>query len=177
MVLRYPYVLDDELFPAGKDPRSVRKFRMLQDVWEHREQPEQSRFFREQEEEIQRQGYVRHKRHRVRSRSELQQFIREYFLDMLYSMQRDGYLPDKTSHIGTGGHGTAFIDARGRLVKSSGADHRFAAAVLAGVDRGFPLEVIGIHRRWLEQNGVAPDSRGAVGQIVSLIRRAEQEHQ
>lgn len=111
-------------------------------------------------------GIVRHKKIIIKNNHELNEFFENYVLDIVESMERDGYILNKSKQIGY-----VMIGKEGELHKSNAGDHRFIIARILGVPK-IPLYVKGIHEECLEKKGI-PKSMGAIPQINDLIREIE----
>jgi hypothetical protein len=123
--------------------------KLMMDVWQHRHALEQSETFRQISEDLLANGIYRHKRYEIREPGDITTLMQTCFLDLLISMDRDGYQRGKKSKFATGGLGKALIWKDGTLWHENGATHRLAAARIVGVQSGFPLRIVGAHRDWL----------------------------
>ena len=124
-----------------QDFRSLRQWRWSADLDEHRDDYRASEWYRKATAALEKNGYFRHKSHRVRSISEIDQIFETVFLPLLDSMREGGYDPN------LGEWPLGLIDRHGRVLKSEKGRHRFAAALVGG-QRRFPLQIAAIHRNW-----------------------------
>lgn len=126
----------------------------LKDVWDHRDAPERSATYKDIFDKLTKTGTYKYKNLRISEKSEIIPLIEACFLDLLISMEKEGYLPDKKSAFATGGTGLAIVWSDGKLWHEDGATHRLAAARIVGLRHGFPLRIVGAHRDWLAAQGI-----------------------
>lgn len=163
-----PFIVDDDEFERHAI-RGSERFRLMADIHAHRDNLAASDTFAMIRDRIREAGAFSHKSRTIRQVNAIEPFISECYLDLITSMETEGYQDDKTSDWATGGTGTGFIDADGTIVKCAGATHRLAAAILAGLDHGFPLRIIGIHREWAAGHGIDAD----LGRLPDALRAVE----
>lgn len=88
-------------------------------------------------------GEAKHKEIRMRSEAEIDDFLRDYVLGLIQSLETSGY--DENCAPDTG---TALIGADGTIHKAHNGNHRFCAARLVGV-KSLPLKILGAHEDWI----------------------------
>jgi hypothetical protein len=128
--------------------------RRLADVLAHRHCIEESETYKLLLQKFRAHGPFRHKNFLVAEEEEVKTLVQSCYADLLTSMARDGYVRGKTSAYGTDGIGAAMVWSDGRLWHEDGATHRLVAARLVGVQSGFPLRIVGVHRDFLRAHGV-----------------------
>ena len=106
-------------------------------------------------------GQFHHKGYTIDQRDQIIGLIEACYLDILHSMETEGYRSDRRSAFATGGIGGLIIWNDGELVSGPAATHRKAAARILGMTSPFPMRVVGLHRGWLTSVGltVAQDLR------------------
>lgn len=167
------FVHDDDGISRA-DVASSEIFRLMEDVWLYRDALQASKTYACIEHAISSTGSFTHKRYSISSRAAIPDCIRACYLDILLSMEREGYVAGKQSDFATAGVGGAIIDQDGSLLRCLGASHRMAAAIVVGVTGGFPLRIVGAHQAWLHGQGVeAPRDLARLG---PAIRAVESRH-
>lgn len=140
----HPLILPPSFFPSVVPVeehvtyRRMREFVHAGDNWRDTE------WYRTWRTELERYGAVNRKRRRIQSVNELDHFFSSEILEMIRSLEATGYREGLANDIGSG-----MIDSCGRIMQSSRGRHRFAAARELGVRR-VPIEIVGIHRVWLD---------------------------
>jgi hypothetical protein len=129
-------------------------YRKLKDVLDHSDTPEASETYQHILREFRARGTYRHKKFVVGTEADVAKLVRACYSDLLSSMAKDGYVSEKTSTYATGGTGLAMIWKDGKLWHEDGATHRLSTARLVGVQRGFPLRIVGVHRDFLRAQGI-----------------------
>jgi hypothetical protein len=119
--------------------------------------------------QLERDGHAEHKTLQMHSVAEIEAFFRDYVLDLVASMRRDGYLVTRTAQ-----HGRVLVGADGDLHKSLQGRHRFFVARHLGVPT-MPLRVTGIHRSWAEQQGLTRGV-GAIPRLRHALRELARRH-
>jgi hypothetical protein len=149
-------------------------FRRMEDVWRHRDAIESSDAYASIDAAISATGSFTHKRYSISSRAAIPDCIRACYLDILLSMEGEGYVAGKRSSFATAGVGNAIIDRDGSLLRCFGASHRMAAAIVVGVTGGFPLRIVGAHRAWLQSQRI--ESPRDLARLGPAIRAVESLH-
>jgi hypothetical protein len=129
--------------------------RQLADVHAHRHCIKESETYKLLLQKFRAQGPFRHKKFLVETEDMVRTLVQSCYADLLTSMARDGYVRGKTSAYGTDGIGAAMVWSDGRLWHEDGATHRLVAARLVGVQSGFPLRIVGVHRDFLRAHDVS----------------------
>lgn len=146
-----------DLIDAGVELRPLEQansFQLMQDVWAHRDALDQCETYLRIADELKRRGGFKHKKLQISQDSEIIPLIRSCYLDLLQSLDAEGYLPDKKSKFATGGLGRAIVWKDGSLWHEDGATHRLMAANTVGLHKGFPLRIVGVHGDWLADQGI-----------------------
>ncbi len=146
-------------------------FQRMKDISDHRDDLRASHTYRDIRERLQADGIFRHKGYSIRSANEIEGCIHNCFLDLILSMESQGYIEDRTNDFATGGIGTFFIDHDGSILKGGAATHRLAAAKITGLKGGFPARIIGAHSNWLADQNIH-DARD-LGRLDAAIRAVE----
>jgi hypothetical protein len=143
------------------------KFLNLQNYYENIENPERSNWYKAILQKIKQHGVYEHKHDRLHCEADVQKFFDLKMKPLFKTLRDTGYDTSIASDMGT-----VFIDADGRLVKGSGADHRFCAARLVGTGQ-IPLRVQGVSQDWfLREVGPKMDVGGLGDAIASAAQRA-----
>lgn len=143
------------------------RYRRCVDLLAHEQDFRASAWYREAAARLAAGHPVRHKKVTVHSLRELDSFFETYLLGLVRSLRNEGYDPGKAPRPGS-----AFVDAEGRLLKSSSCEHRFALARMLGVGP-VPLLVIGADARWVAGHapGADPDRlRPALAAVAKAHR-------
>ena len=152
--LREPFLMDDDTYPELKniheEPRAV----LLTDFIQKTERLRQTRWFAKLSAELARTGIARHKKIVMTSEAEILDFLENYVLRLVQTMEDQGYVEKRGVETGY-----ARITARGKLTKAGSGWHRFVTARAVGVT-SMPLMVWQVHRDWLqseiERTGMPP---------------------
>jgi hypothetical protein len=142
------------------------KYQILKNLIDNKEDYRKSIWYQDLCLKIKVDGIVKHKKIIIKNSHELNDFFENYVLDIVYSMEKHGYMLNKSKQIGY-----VMIGKEGELHKSNAGDHRFIIARILGVPK-IPLYVKGIHEEFLEKKGI-PKSMGAIHQIADVIREIE----
>lgn len=133
-------------------------YRSLKDVLDHTDTPEASETYQQILREFRARRTYRHKKFVVEAEADIATLVQACYSDLLFSMAQDGYVNGKTSTFTTGGTGLAIIWKDGKLWHEDGATHRLSTARLVGIQRGFPLRIVGVHRDFLRAQGISSTS-------------------
>jgi hypothetical protein len=130
---------------AARPIEETKTYKRMADILEHVDNVERSAFYADALAKIEAKGRFRHKKVKLRSRADLDDFFAQYFGLLLQTMKSDGYRPD----LAAGRDVPLVVVTRaGNLVKSRGARHRWAAARLVDVER-FPVVISHVHSAWI----------------------------
>ncbi len=140
----------------------------MKDVFENRENLTSSQTYDDIARNIADNGFFKHKKFVIRTIDEIEDFIRQCYLDIMVSMDEFGYLDDKKSEFATSGLGSAFVDRDGKILKAMGASHRFAAAQIVGLNDPFPFRVLGVHSDWLQSLGIGAFDMASLARQIQL---------
>jgi len=91
---------------------------------------------------LEKQGHTKHKKILMRSKDDIDHFMQSYVLNLLDSLEKDGF-----DFKQGGGIGRALIGKDGSIHKSSSGRHRFFAARELGIEP-IPLRISGVHEEW-----------------------------
>ncbi len=137
-----PFVIPRFFFKKPRKISSLKKFKLIEDLAENRNDLEQSKWFHALLQEIKTRGFAKHKTIIMRNHEDVLSFFSSYILKLIASMEAQGYLPQKTKDAGT-----AIIGPDGEIYKSSAGNHRFFTAAIIGTSK-IPLQVAGVHQQW-----------------------------
>lgn len=135
-------------------PENYRPKRIIEDLSnypkvknavDNRYRIDQSLWYKQLNDDLNSQGYARHKGIKIKNKQELDSFFKNYVLDLIESMETGGYDLDKGAE-----YGTALIDEHGSLHKAGSGYHRFFVARLVGL-KSFPVKIDGVHQVWFEK--------------------------
>lgn len=122
--------------PANK----TKKYRYLEDLIANRPNYERSCWFQHLQSDLNTRGFVSYKHKIFKSVEDLHDFFQNYLLDLINSMEKEGYKMEKARKLGT-----VMIGKNGNLHKSNAGDHRFITAKILGIP-SIPLRIKGIHQ-------------------------------
>lgn len=120
-----------------------RTYQEMANLYAHAANYQDSEFFQQAKQQIEKLGRYRYKKTHLKSVEELRCFFEEYLLQIFKSMQEQGYVATAAAD-----HPGVMVDRDGRLIKSPRGRHRWAAASLLGIG-GVVAEVDCIHPDWL----------------------------
>lgn len=135
-----------------------KKFLTLKDYFENLESPKRSKLYALMIQKIEKHGVYKHKNDKLYCEADVKILFEQKMKPLFETMRDNGYDTSIASDIGA-----VFIDSDGRLVKGSGADHRFCAARLVGLQQ-IPLRVQGVSQDWYARE---------VGQKMDVKRLGE----
>ncbi len=159
-----PFCVSPEVFQRSQPIESEPRFVLMEDLIAHRGEPEGSIWYAGLAHDLETNGVARYKAQVFASEKEIRSFLRDYVLGMVESLERTGYDMSRRDH------GTAFIDADGRINKSNAGNHRFAAARLLGIGP-VPVEILGVHRAWYNTH-VGKGGWDALRRVLSAVEAA-----
>lgn len=136
------FVVDDANYQDITEFKQHRTYNRIKSIIEHRDNYKDSAWYLDLLRELHECGSAKHKKIVMRSESEIDHFMQSYVLQLLESLERDGFDPRKG-----GGVGRALIGKDGSIHKSSSGRHRFYAARELGI-KPIPLRISGVHEEW-----------------------------
>lgn len=142
------------------------KYQVLKNLINCRHDYQKSIWYQDFSLKLNSKGIVKHKKIVITNTHELKNFFENYVLDLVDSMEKHGYILNKSSQIGY-----VMIGQDGEIHKSNAGDHRFMIARILGVSK-IPLYVKGIHEEFLDKKGIAK-SMCSIYQIADAIRKIE----
>jgi hypothetical protein len=157
-----------EVFDLMKDSEAGKR---MTDLMENRSDYKNSDWYRELVDALHSGHVARHKATTMNSIQEIQDFFTGELLQLLDSMESNGYDDDIPNDLGT-----AFIGPEGVLLKSTGARHRFAAAKLLSVS-DFPLMVRGADKDFLRREIGSLSLSNLENRLPGLVRKIEKLYQ
>lgn len=146
-------------------------YRKMKNVFDHRKNLKESKLYQEISYQIEKAGYYNHKNYFVHSKDGIEDCIKNCFLDIIQSMDRDGYLNNKKRTFATGGIGQAFIDRDGSILRAASATHRLAAAKIVEMEDPFPIRIIGAHSDWIKRHNLKGISE--IKMLPGYIKKVE----
>lgn len=93
--------------------------------------------------ELNKNGFAKHKKIKMNSLDEIDQFMTSYALGLVESMYEKGYVIENEMDLPS-----VRIGANGELHKSSNSNHRFAVARELELP-SIPVRVVGVHEDWI----------------------------
>lgn len=129
---------DKEAAPICESEKYLKILDLIQNKHEYRK----SIFYHEIKNKIDNGKIYRHKNILIKNDEDINGFFKKYMLEMIDSLQNEGYLDSKA-----GKHGTALIGRNGELIKAFNGQHRFFAAKILGLNN-IKLLITTIHRDW-----------------------------
>ena len=98
-----PFLDDGDITPVPIEESTT--YRRMADVWEHRDTLAQSETYDEISQALSREGRFRHKSYEIESPDQIAGLIKACYLDIMHSMDAEGYRSDRRSDFATGGIG------------------------------------------------------------------------
>lgn len=167
LVVRSPY----EIFVQGGDwdTRTIpftehKTYLKMLDLYQHRQNIRESKLYARAMNRLQERGNFRHKNHQARSQGELDQLFQEVYLELLRSMEEEGYLRERSDDLCR-----VMISRDGRLIKTQRGKHRFSTAHIVGAPV-VPVVVFRIHREWMQARSASFRGKG-----LELLRQGLRE--
>jgi hypothetical protein len=118
------------------------RHRLLADLISHRNNLQDSLWSKQLCQQLEQSGQAHHKKIELRSRDEIDAFLRDYVLGLVDSLARTGYDAGRANDTGT-----ALIGPDGDIHKANNGNHRFCAARIVACPK-VPLLIAGVHEDW-----------------------------
>lgn len=119
------------------------RYKFLNELWELNFNYKKTEFYSSLKVDIKEKSIVKRKHYILKSEDDLNNYCQR-FVDLLKSIQRDGYNEEKAP-----GKVAVFIGPAGELVKESSGRHRLAAAQIVGLEK-IPIRITHIHQEWID---------------------------
>ena len=165
-----PFIIPGQYFRQAVPVETIERYKKLQDIIANRENTQQSLWSKLLHDQLKKSGVAKHKAIRMYNAGDINEFMDNYVLDLINTLERYGYDSTKTNDCGH-----AQIDDMGRLIKSTSGVHRFCAARILKVER-FPIRVVGVHEKWLDLIGVS-NCVVSSEHFKSALKNVEFKHQ
>ncbi len=137
-----PYVIPERYFERRSSKKDERIREKIENFIANRDDVSRSLWHQKLIRQLTEDGVAKHKSIVMRGAEDIDNFLQHYALDLIRSMESDGYEASKA-----GDTGAARIDREGNLIKGGSATHRFFVARALGVSK-FPMQVCGVHEAW-----------------------------
>jgi hypothetical protein len=166
IALRYePFLITPNDYKVRRSITAIYKYKKIEDFIANRRCVDKSIWYRAMMSELSRRGFARHKGLIFASKEDVEQFFRDYVLDLVESMANEGYVLQKGRDIGA-----ALIGDDGSIHKTNSANHRFYVARIIGT-KPFPIKVIGIHRAWFHRHA---GKKAGLDKVTELLKGVEE---
>ncbi len=140
---REPLLIPARRFGAPVPVTETERYLRVQDFIEHRNEVEDSAWYRDLIADLNRTGRALHKTIVMRSRADILSFLNGYVGTLVSSLESEGFSPE------SGGYeSVAVIDANGAICKSGSGNHRFNISHALDLPT-FPLRIVGVHEDWI----------------------------
>lgn len=167
---RESFVIPDSYYQIPKPIKSNQMYNSILDLIHKRENYKNSNWYQEMLVHLSRNGEVMHKKILIKCESELDHFFENYVLDLINSMESDGYRLDKGAEVGS-----AMVGTDGELHKSGSGGHRFYSAKILGV-KPFPIRIVGVHRCWFRTLNI-PNRSSGLAKLYDALLEVGEKHQ
>tara|TARA_R110000868_G_scaffold42724_2_gene144209 strand:- start:7418 stop:8110 length:693 start_codon:yes stop_codon:yes gene_type:complete len=142
------------------------KFHKVQDIVANRDNFTDSFWYNSLLQDIATNGVAKHKKIYMRDKHDVEMFMSSYVVELIDSLERDGYDMTKGKQCGS-----ALIGADGALHKSGSGDHRFYCARVLGVSP-IPVAISGVHEDWFAKNVGSPfNIRGLKAALAEIEKK------
>lgn len=136
------FVIDPDYYQGPTPIEQHVNYKKIKNIIEHRENYKDSEWYSNLANSLEEQGHAKHKKIHMRSKDDIDHFMQSYVLNLLDSLEKDGFDFEQG-----GGIGRALIGTDGSIHKSSSGRHRFFAARELGIEP-IPLRISGVHEAW-----------------------------
>lgn len=136
------FVIDPAYYQEPTPIEQHINYKKIKNIIEHRENYKDSEWYSALANSLEEQGHTKHKKILMRSKDDIDHFMESYVLNLLDSLEKDGFDFEQG-----GGIGRALIGTDGSIHKSSSGRHRFFAARELGIEP-IPLRISGVHEAW-----------------------------
>lgn len=164
-----PFAIPECLYNKPVKLKAMKKYRKIKNFIENRADYRESDWYKSMFKVLRKDGKVKHKKITVYTVEELNHFFETYVLDLVNSMEKYGYIEEKSSQIGF-----VTIGRDGEIHKSNAGDHRFMTAKILGI-KCMPFIVKGVHKEWFNNHLITNNRRG-IDKLISAIRKVEEEN-
>jgi hypothetical protein len=146
------------------------EFRLMKDLHESLPDFRQSIWYKRAAQAISTTGRFSHKGCMAHNLVQLDQVFEGYLIDILASMQKQGYRQREGAD-----YPQAMIGRDGTLIKTAHGTHRLCAAKVVGAPGLFPVKVVGVHREWA-RSVIAGKSGNRVEMMARALKEIEQRY-
>jgi hypothetical protein len=164
-----PFALPNSGFPRVVRFEELPRYQKVMDFVGSLDDYRKSTWYRNLQQDILQSGVARHKSIYMRSMDDLDAFFQGFVLDLIGSIQRDGYIVSRSSE-----HGLVMIGADGELLKANRGRHRFFVARWVGLPT-MPFIVWGVHEAWLRRHRVNATAAG-IERLAEALDAVAQSH-
>jgi hypothetical protein len=140
-----PFTISQAYYREKTDIESLEKYRKVKDFIENRHRVEGTIWYGELMDELKRKGCASYKKKRLYSKEEIDSFFQSYVMDLVDSMEEEGYNISKSTETGV-----ALIGSDGAVHKAGSGTHRFYVARILGV-KAVPVKIAGVHKEWFDR--------------------------
>ncbi len=139
------FIIDDACYEEVARFDDFPKYQKVKNFVENRKNYKESDWYLELLSSLKEKGFARHKNILMRSESDIDDFMLNYVLSLLDSLERDGFDRRKG-----GGLGRVLIGKDGSIHKCTSGRHRFYSSRILGI-KPIPVRVAGVHEDWYRE--------------------------
>lgn len=165
-----PFAIPAKYYNDPKPVVKMDKYKKIKNFIDNKSNFKKSLWYKKIYNQIHLNGIGRYKNFEFRTVEELDDFFQHYIIDMIDSMQKNGYDLGKGKQVGN-----IMIGEDGFIHKSNAADHRLFIAKLIGVET-MPFKVKGVHKNWLMNESISNNKRG-VPKLLKSLKDVEKRYQ
>ncbi len=166
----HPFVLAPSAYPQQVAFDTRGKVHRIVDLVRERHRPEASAWWHFHTSKLEGKGVLRLRDRTVRDEAGLAQYVAEYLLPLIESIERDGWRDDRATSPGY-----ALIGPDGSLHKAEKGTHRFAIARAVGVPL-VPLRVRCVHHAWWSSSTSGRSGRARLASTRDALRGVAEAH-
>jgi hypothetical protein len=147
IILRYEFfTISEKCYRERVAIENMEKYKKVEDFIENKYDIDNSIWYRGALKDLQVKGYASHKKTRLFSKEEIDDFFHNYVMDLVKSMESKGYDDSKSKDVGV-----ALIGSDGAIHKTDSGTHRFYVARILGV-APVPVKIGGVHKEWFDRH-------------------------
>ncbi len=166
----HPFVLDESAYPQQVAFDARDKVHRIVDLVRERHRPEASAWWCFHAAKLGEEGEVRLRDRTVRDEAGLAQYVDEYLLPLIESIEQDGWRQDRATSPGS-----VLVGPDGSLHKAEKGTHRFAIARAVGVPL-VPLRVRCVHHAWWSSSTSGRSGRARLASTRDALRGVAEAH-